>query len=238
MAYPNSMVGRIDTAGGFVCTGTLVGEDLVLTASHCLHWNNGSFGWVSFRPAYSQGVAPYGVAYAKKVFYWVQNGESLVAQQQAFDYVVLQLDTKLGVNTSYAGVWSFQSSWLNQKSFQHFGYPCCDVRPCTYNCELKYTVPVTILASYSYQCKNNLCSGLTGMDLKHCAAVNGGQSGGPFWFQDTDSKYYIVGLQSTHGTRGPGTVATCPANPVQANSGAAGDAMVSLVSYARSAESS
>eukprot|EP01113_Clastostelium_recurvatum_P046645 TRINITY_DN8206_c0_g1_i1.p1 TRINITY_DN8206_c0_g1~~TRINITY_DN8206_c0_g1_i1.p1 ORF type:complete len:385 (+),score=21.95 TRINITY_DN8206_c0_g1_i1:444-1598(+) len=235
-AYPNSMVGRIDTAGGFICTGTLVGANMVLTASHCMRWKNGTFGWVSFRPAYDDGAAPYGVGYATKVWYWKQNGDSLYPSDQAFDYVVARLDKSFGPEVSFSGIQTYQTSWNNQRIFTHFGYPCCEnAVKCAYNCEKKVTTTAKFLSAQSYSCKSNtICSGQTGLAMKHCSDIAGGQSGGPFLFQDNDSLYYVVGVQSTHGSAGPGTQTKCPSNSENANGAAGGSSLVQLVIYARS----
>ena len=38
-SYPWSTVGRVGTTSGGSCTGTMVGRNLMLTASHCMQWN-------------------------------------------------------------------------------------------------------------------------------------------------------------------------------------------------------
>ena len=64
-SWPWRAVGRIDT-GHKMCTGTLVGPRLLLTAQHCLNIGyDGSLGWLKFTPAYHDGEAPYGSAYGK-----------------------------------------------------------------------------------------------------------------------------------------------------------------------------
>ena len=51
-------------AGNFVCSASVIGRRIVVTAGHCLHSGNGSgTGWFSnflFVPSYRAGAAPFG----------------------------------------------------------------------------------------------------------------------------------------------------------------------------------
>ena len=51
-------------AGNFVCSASVIGRRILVTAGHCLHSGNGSgTGWFSnflFVPAYRAGAAPFG----------------------------------------------------------------------------------------------------------------------------------------------------------------------------------
>jgi len=50
-----------------VCSGTLVGRRLVLTASHCIPYSEDGAGPLRFLPGYNTGQLPFGFADVKKV---------------------------------------------------------------------------------------------------------------------------------------------------------------------------
>jgi hypothetical protein len=70
-AYPWSTIGRVDFQryhgdnGGW-CTASLVGKDLILTASHCFPWGFNKTRWMRFVPGYSYGKEPYGGSFISR----------------------------------------------------------------------------------------------------------------------------------------------------------------------------
>ncbi len=111
-SYPWSTVGRVATTGGGACTGTMVGRNLMLTASHCMQWNtDGTVGAFSFTPAFYNGDAPFGTAWATRVFYWNQASGGLSDLESGYDYVVAVLNSDMGDLTGYAGYKVYSSSW-------------------------------------------------------------------------------------------------------------------------------
>jgi V8-like Glu-specific endopeptidase len=67
-------VGRLyfrDARGGnYVCSGTVVAQDLVLTAAHCVTSGRGDNRHFAFVPAQQGSRAPYGVWYSEKALYY------------------------------------------------------------------------------------------------------------------------------------------------------------------------
>lgn len=100
-AFPWRTTGLIRTAGGR-CLGTTIGPRLVLTASHCINWNDdGGAAWITFTPGAFDGDAPWGEIAATQVIYWIQAPGTLNDQQTAFDYVVLVMEEDIGEIIGY-----------------------------------------------------------------------------------------------------------------------------------------
>lgn len=124
-SYPWSTVGRVGTTSGGACTGTMVGRNLLLTGGHCMQWNDdGTIGSFSFTPAFFNGDAPFGTAWATRVYYWMQaEGPGLSDLESAYDYVVAVLNTNIGDSTGYAGYRVYNPSWNGGNYWQNTGYP-------------------------------------------------------------------------------------------------------------------
>jgi hypothetical protein len=70
--FPWGTVGRVDTPLGS-CTGCTIGSRLLLTANHIIQWNpDNTAGFVRIRPAYYNGSAPFGDAWATRVISWMK----------------------------------------------------------------------------------------------------------------------------------------------------------------------
>lgn len=218
-AYPWSTVGRVDTANGF-CTGTMVGRRLMLTASHCIQWTATGTGWIKFTPAYYNGSAPFGTAWATKVISWMQvDGSDGVSDlETAFDYVVVVLDGNIGDLTGYAGYRTYSSSWNNGNYWDQIGYPgdlTGGQRPAFFD-----NGAITSVGSQS-------TSGQQGYVLGNFLDTSGGHSGGPYWgWWASETFPRIVGTDSTSpSTPGSGTSGD--------NEAGGGPALSSLIDYAR-----
>ena len=75
----NGKVFFTDSGVNYVCSGTVVSTNVVLTAGHCVHDGPGQFhtNW-SFVPAYDNGGRPYGTFVATALFTtddWAASGE-------------------------------------------------------------------------------------------------------------------------------------------------------------------
>lgn len=218
--FPWCTVGRVDTPLG-TCTGCTIGPRLLLTANHAIQWNtDGTAGWVRFRPAYYNGSAPFGEAWATRIIWWMQTtpGNGLTDQETAFDYVVCVLDTRMGDVVGYPGYRTYDSSWNGGSFWQHMGYPSDlsgAARPAFQGSCVISTVGTQSTA------------GQTGHVLGHFNDIVGGHSGGPVWgWWGNEPWPRVVGTQSAE--------ANTPANNTSGdNEFGGGPALSSLISWAR-----
>jgi V8-like Glu-specific endopeptidase len=220
-SFPWCTVGRVDTPLG-VCTGCTIGPRLLLTANHNIQFNaDGTAGWVRFRPAYFNGSAPFGEAWATRIIWWMQTtgGNGLTDQETAFDYVVCVLDTNMGNVVGYPGYRTYSNSWNGGSFWQHMGYPgdlSGAERPAFQGSCVISTVG------------NESAAGQTGFVLGHFNDIVGGHSGGPVWGWWANEPWpRVVGTQSAEASR--------PANNTSGdNEFGGGPALSSLISWARS----
>jgi V8-like Glu-specific endopeptidase len=220
-SFPWCTAGRVDSPLG-TATGCTIGSRLLLTCNHVIQWNSdGTAGWVRFRPAYYNGSAPFGEAWATRVIWWTQvtGSDGLSDFETAFDYVVCVLDSRMGDMVGYPEYRAYDDDWNGGTYWQHMGYPV-DLsgteRPAFQgNC---------VISSVGSQST----SGQTGFVLGHFNDIVPGHSGGPAWgWWDGEPWPRIVGVQSAEAN-----------TPAQNTSGdneyGEGPALSSLISWARS----
>lgn len=219
-SYPWSTVGRVRTAAG-TCTGTMVGRNLMLTATHCVNFlNGGGIGWMSFTPSYYNGNAPFGIAWATGIWFWTQvdGSNGLSDQETAFDYAIVRLNTNMGDLTGYTGYRTYRSSWNNGNYWQNIGYPG----------GLTGTQRPTFSGSGAItSVGTRFASGQTGYVLGNYIDTEGGHSGGPVWgWWSGEAFPRIVGDVSAESANpGPGTSGD--------NEAGGGPALSALISWAR-----
>jgi V8-like Glu-specific endopeptidase len=218
-SYPWCTVGRVETSAG-ICTGTMVGRRLMLTAGHCVDWNENGAGWLKFTPSYYDGDAPFGVAWATRIIYWTQvdGSDGLSDSETAFDYVVLVLDQNMGDLTGYTGYKTYSSSWNNGNYWQNIGYP--GRMTGTQKPAFSGGGAITSVGSHS-------TSGQTGYVLGNFIDMEGGHSGGPLWgWWSGESFPRVVGDMSAES-----------GSPAYSTSGdneaGGGPALSALISWAR-----
>jgi len=220
-SFPWCTVGRIDTPLGSG-TGCTIGSRLLLTCNHAIQWNSdGTAGYVRFRPAYYNGSAPFGEAWATSVIHWIRTvpANGLSNQETAFDYVVCVLDRRIGDIVGYPGYRIYDDDWNGGSYWQHMGYPgdlSGGQRPAFQG--------ACVISSV----EGESTSGQRGYVLGHFNDVVGGHSGGPVWGWWSNEPWpRVVGTQSAE--------ANTPSNNTSGdNEFGGGPALSSLISWARS----
>ena len=220
-SFPWCTAGRVDSPLG-TATGCTIGSRLLLTCNHVIQWNSdGTAGWVRFRPAYYNGSAPFGEAWATRVIWWTQvtGSDGLSDFETSFDYVVCVLDSRMGDIVGYPGYRAYDDDWNGGTYWQHMGYPV-DLSG-TERPAFQGNCVVSSVGSQS-------TSGQTGFVLGHFNDIVPGHSGGPVWgWWDGEPWPRVVGVQSAEAN-----------TPAQNTSGdneyGGGPALSSLISWARS----
>jgi V8-like Glu-specific endopeptidase len=96
-------------------TGTLVGENLVLTASHVCPWGFSSW-MIQFIPAFYDGVSLVGVSS------YVESYRGYKDHGQGDDMAVLKLYTPLGKTLGWFGSKTYNDSWEDGNYWTKCGY--------------------------------------------------------------------------------------------------------------------
>lgn len=206
-AYPWRCNGKVESSLGSG-SGVMVGPRHLLTCSHIIDWRpDGTAGWLKFTPMYYNGSAPYGSAWAVRVYFKHKvQGPTIDSTEAKYDYVAVVLDRAAGSATGWLGTKSYSDSWDGGAYWTHVGYPG----------------DVTGGQRPTYQTGIALDGDFWSPDsherISHHADVWPGQSGGAFWGY-WDGSPYAVATQSGQ-------------NPSE-NSGSGGSDMVDLVIKAR-----
>ncbi|KAH7826186.1 putative peptidase S1 family protein [Monocercomonoides exilis] len=206
-----------------VCTGTLVGEDIVLTASHCIPWNDdGSIDRIRFLPGFYKKHAPFGYADVKTVYSLTRNGGKINAVQAAFDVSCLKISKKLGKKAGYAGTVQWKREWEERSDWFNVGYPQPEhgfdegITPL-----IQEQGNVTFVKEYTI-------GSLTSYLMKTTFDLTRGHSGGPiFGFFDGEEYPRVAAVVSSENP-------ASKSNPHGRNNLSGGESLSFIVGYARS----
>jgi len=196
LSYPWSTVGRVETNSS-TATGVLIGPRHVLSCSHDLPWDlyNSGQGWFKFTPAFSNGNAPFGWAWATDLYFYREVGHADGELEVSEDYVVAALTERLGDTLGYMGARVYSNDWDDHPYWINIGYGAQE--------GLFSGSEPHIQDQVSFEDADN--PGLFGqegdglyMDTES-ASLTHGDSGGPF-FAFWDDGPYVVGVVSAQGT--------------------------------------
>ena len=206
-AYPWRCNGKVESSLGSG-SGVMVGPRHLLTCSHIIDWRpDGTAGWLKFTPMYYNGSAPFGSAWAVRVYFKHKvQGPTIDGTEAKYDYVAVVLDRPAGSATGWLGTKSYSDSWDGGAYWTHVGYPG----------------DLTGAQRPTYQTGIALDGDFWSPDsherMDHQADVWPGQSGGAFWGYWSGSPY---------------AVATQSGQTASKNTGSGGSDLVDLVIKAR-----
>ncbi|EEQ84967.1 hypothetical protein RJZ56_001217 [Blastomyces dermatitidis] len=182
--YPWSTIGRVSfqrfkTDTGGWCTGSLVGRNLILTASHCFPWGYGRDRWMRFSPGYGNGSEPYGSSYISRC-----RGVKNTFNVTGIDYIVCQLCEALGDRAGWMGTrWWKDADFYMDRSWRSSGYPAD-----AFQGDEQMLLADIRLLDVDFH-------GRLGKELEARTFASPGWSGGPMW-EYIDGQPTIVGVCS------------------------------------------
>lgn len=110
--FPWSVIGVITLEGGGTCTATLIADDVLITASHCINGDAGTNAAGSFSTAYGH---PNGMRSARITGYmidpqWSADRFDNTDDYDGTDWAMLRIDQPLGAELGHVGVRELVSS--------------------------------------------------------------------------------------------------------------------------------
>jgi V8-like Glu-specific endopeptidase len=190
--WPHHCVGLITNSDGYQGSGTLVGPNVVLTASHVCPWrsiNSGNGWWMMFTPHATIGGSPFGQSNVADIMSYRQVGETADSFETAEDYAVLHLYSRLGDALGWMGGATYNEDWNDRNVWEIIGYPG----------DYFGNPAVEIAQSIEDGDSPGIFGSGAGLDLETEASIVKGASGGPAWawFQENDRQHArIVGVVS------------------------------------------
>lgn len=196
--FPFTCVGRLvstfrESHRNTSCTATLIGDNLIVTAAHCVPWTEEGIGPSIFAPYYVDGTTPLG---SSQVVYWYYLEEIRTHEDYnrpgviSRDVAIGVLERALGKHVGYLGYKPFNDDWTGKPLFALAGYSGDWFRGHRMGVDLESKI-VTRDGEGDEE-----------MILLHDGDMNPGASGGPILASfDGGSDVRIVAINSGH--RGP-----------------------------------
>lgn len=182
--YPWNTIGRVffkrfqGDQGGW-CSGSLVGRDLMLTASHCFPWDYGPNRSMRFAPGCFNKSEPYGSSYVSKC-----RGVKNTFNVTGIDYIVCHLCDPLGDLTGWMGTkWWQDAEVYMGRGWNSSGYPVD-----SFQGEAQMLLSNVSLINVDLH-------GEQGKELETNVFASSGWSGGPMW-DYIDGEPKVVGVCS------------------------------------------
>lgn len=179
--HPWSTIGRLDAPDNRICTATLVGRDLIITAAHCVidgETQALAKGSYTFYPSLTDGK--YKVSSRVKHFWW---GTKNPNGEPSKDWAIGRLADPLGDKLGWMGVYPQDlSKMMNQKNLLLVGY----------SADLKKASSAHWVNRCSFTNWNHMFQGVA----SHDCDMTSGASGGPMIWQGDEKKLWIVGINT------------------------------------------
>jgi V8-like Glu-specific endopeptidase len=198
---------RNPSGQAMVCSGTMVGRNLVMTAGHCVYTGSAGrvgAGWNSrflFVPGKVGSKNPYGTftgkdAAAYKAYY---QGVGAYAPMPGLDYAFIKLNPHNGQSAGNLVGWD-GITWGNYTAYRSIGYPAEGWFAAHGGGNYPWFTHSNRIGSYEW--------GTTGYyDVRIHNRANGGASGGP-WLVSIEGGEYVNSVNSLC-TRGPAPNRLC-----------------------------
>ncbi len=179
---PWSLVGTLVDENGGSCTATLIGEDILITAAHCIETNAGINATATYQTAFARRGGPLS---ARVIDFFVSPGRQAERnssdEPSNTDWALLRIDQPLGRDLGYLGVRPLR----NGRGEDAVGLPL-------------------LQAGYSWDTGDNLSGNLDCEVLRleeenklaHNCDTTTGDSGSPFLVQEGEA-FFVVGVDST-----------------------------------------
>jgi V8-like Glu-specific endopeptidase len=170
---------------GFVdrCSGTMVGRNLMLTASHCIPWDRGSDWSMEFIPAYNgknPNPTPFGSAWVTQCM-GIPNTDDVTGR----DYVICALDRNIGDAVGYMGYRaSTKDDMYYARTWTSVGYPRV------------YEEGLVPALEENVSIVDIDGEGSDGKELESHVYGSKGWSGGPLFAVEGDGQPRVVGVMS------------------------------------------
>lgn len=181
---PWAVIGTVSDEAGGACTATLVGEDILITAAHCIEYDGREDATGTFETAFDR---PGGSVTAQVIDYYVSPNRRADRTQNeeaaGTDWALLRLDQPIGRELGYLGVRALVNDLGEQGAIGTALYQ----------------------AGYSYDTGDHLSGNMDCqvVDIEdqnrfaHNCDTTQGDSGSPIMIREGDN-YFVIGSDSTY----------------------------------------